>query len=170
MNYILKLWGICLQQHLTNFECEADSFTGNGIAEKCSWNQMKQTKMNLFPAGFSHMEPLWARAGRLRVRLVAFGTYEIFRNALLCVAFTILYSVDRAFSKATLRIYQKTVKLVPTILFFCQLFSRGKPSWLLRAYCNVCIDCSHQNSIKVASWDKGEFSCGVFNLTTEIKT
>ena len=109
------------------------------ILGKNSWNHIKQTKMNLFPAGFSHMEPLWARAGRLRVRLVAFGTYEIFRNALLCVAFTILYSVDRAFSKATLRIYQKTVKLVPTILFFCQLFSRGKPSWLLWAYCNVCI-------------------------------
>lgn len=112
-------------------------FLKNG--RKNSWNHIKQTKMNLFPAGFSHMEPLWARAGRLRVRLVAFGTYEIFRNALLCVAFTILYSVDRAFSKATLRIYQKTVKLVPTILFFCQLFSRGKPSWLLWAYCNVCI-------------------------------
>ena len=107
-------------------------------ARKKSWNHIKQTKMNLFPAGFSHLEPLWARAGRLRVRLVAFGTYEIFRNALLYVAF-IWYSVDRAFSKATLRIYQKTVKLVPTILFFCQLFSRGKPSWLLWAYCNVCI-------------------------------
>ena len=106
---------------------------------KNSLNHMKQSNMNLFLAGFSHLEPLWARPGRLRVRLVAFGTYEIFRNALLYVAF-IWYSVDRAFSKATLRIYnQKTVKLVPTILFFCQLFSRGKPSWLLWAYCNVCI-------------------------------
>ena len=45
MNYILKLWGICLQ-HVTNFECEADSFTGNGIDEKCWEKVVKSHEKN----------------------------------------------------------------------------------------------------------------------------